>query len=319
MYVASNRWWQFTSLLFLMVGGAGLHQVIAAPVTLYSTQFESAEGFNAVYELADQGGWVGYGTGGNGVQEFYPTYGQSAYVGNVPATTYAGLYLWHPVSSFSTNYPIITFTVKMALVESTNGYRDQFFWSVYNTNGAPLCSLNFFNDYPGFWDIYYDQDNFAAPKYSGRYIPPNAVYSLRMTMNLASNRWDAWLGGVQVVTNALITGTNASRALRAVEAVWLPTSVSGTGNNYMVFDNFTLTADVLPQTIPEVQPPVFLGGGQHRIRVTGQTGMRYALEGSTNLATWAALKTNLIAGTYFDYTNSSGSTMWQFYRARWVP
>jgi hypothetical protein len=289
-------------------------QAFAVPVVVYATQFEPAEGFDLNFDLAGQKGWTNAGLGGNGLLQGYSGYGQSAYIGYWPPATYSGFYLWHPNKPAFTNYPLLTFTVDMALVDSTNAFRDVFLWTAYNTAGNALFSLSFFSSNPGQWDIYYMQDSDTVYRGTGWQIASSNIFNVRMTMNFPSNRWDAWVGARQVVTNALVTGTNAPKNLGDMDAVWLPDSHAGTGNNFMIFDNYTISGEV-----PKLDPPVFIAGGQHRIRANGPNGLRYSLDVSTNLATWAPLRTNLITGGFADYTNANAGRVQQHYRARWVP
>lgn len=257
------------------------------------------------------------GNGGNGLTDWNAAfgYGQSAYVGASPLTT-NGLFVWRPINHNPTNRPEVTVTLDLSLVDSTTTNRDEFRWSVYNIAGVRLFSLIFDNRDLG---IYHQLDDNVF-RFTGWGINNDDIYSLEMRMNFPSNHWNAWVGGVQVVTNQLITTTNAARTFGDVDAVWLPGSTAGAGDNFMVFDNLSITADVVQLPPPRIQPPVAVAGGQYLLRVNGSDGERYAVEASTNLTVWTALKTNVISGGYFDYldTGAVGQPK-RFYRARWVP
>ena len=295
----------------------------AAPVLLYSTQFEAAEGFVSGENLYGQNGWTNSGSGGNGLTDWNAIYGyeQSGFIGFSPPTS-NGLYLWRPINHTPSNLPLVTVEFDMSLTDSTTTNRDEFRWSVYNMDSDRLFSLVFdvrdLDIYAGV-GIYQLLDN-EAFKYTGWEIFTNDVYSVKMQMNFAANQWSAWVGGVQVVTNELITTLNAPRTFGDVDAVWLPGYASGPGDNFMVFDDLTITADVAQPPIATLEPPLPIGGGQYLIRVHGDEGMKVAVEASTNLTNWLSLKTNVVTGGYFDFldTTSVGLPR-RFYRARFVP
>jgi hypothetical protein len=61
-------------------------------------------------------------------------------------------------------------------------------------------------------------------------------------------------------------------------------------------------------------------GGQTSLRLNGQSGSRFAIEASTNLINWTALKTNLVSDGTFDYVDTTATALARrLYRARWVP
>ena len=287
-------------------------------MTLYSTGFEVAEGYDANEDLAGQNQWTSIGDGGNGVGEFFGGFGQSAYIGFGPPTT-NGLELYRPVNHTPTNQALVTATLDMLIVDSTNTLRrDEFRWSVYNIQGQRLFCIIFDNYDLG---IYYQLDS-GSDNSAGWFFENDLIYTLKIEMNYGSNRWDAWLGDTQIITNQLITTTNAARTFGDLDAVWLlrPELNSIAGDNYMVFDNLLLTADTVAVPAPALSAPVPIGGGQYLIRVNGTEGGKFAVQASTNLTSWTALKTNVITGGYFDYLDTSAVGLPQrFYRASWIP
>jgi hypothetical protein len=286
----------------------------AAPVTLYETTFEN---FNPNLDLAGQNQWISNGVGGNGLVLDYID-AQSGYIGYGPPPSTNGLYVWRPVNHNPTNLPIVTVTLDMEVIDSTTSNYDEFRWSVYNIAGDRLFSLIFDNRD---WGIYRQLDNDQF-EFDGWGFETNTIYTVELRMNFASNRWDVWVGGEQIVTNELITTQNAPRTFGDVDAVWLRGGAVA-GNNFMVFDNLKITAEAIavpPPAPPVIQPLLAFGGGQYLIRVTGTEDVKFAVEGSTNLLNWVSLKTNVISGGYFEHldTTAAGLTR-RFYRARWVP
>lgn len=91
----------------------------------------------------------------------------------------------------------------------------------------------------------------------------------------------------------------------------------------MVFDNYTVTAEALPPAAPPAPRLTLLGrtpDGQASLRLAGQNGSKFAIEASTNLLHWTALKTNVVLDGSFDHVDSGAPAFSRrLYRARWVP
>jgi hypothetical protein len=105
-----------------------------------------------------------------------------------------------------------------------------------------------------------------------------------------------------------------------VDAVWAVFDPANPGDNYLLFDNYRITAEVLQPPAPRVQILGRTGDGQFLLRVLGESGARFAIEATTNLTQWTALKTNAITDGFFDYVDSSAPAFARrFYRARWSP
>jgi len=302
----------FASLL-LMTASAN------AVTNLYFTRFEASEGYNPNNELVGQNGWVTdtLSYGGNGLTtNFLGT--QAAYVGLFPLNPFDDLIsVWQPLNfkPIESGLPIVEFSTLMSIIDSiapdTN--RDDFLWTVYNSQGSPLLTVDFFN---GDANIYYSLGTNLLLA-TGVTFTNDVAYDFRIQMDFARNRWSATLSGTLLVTNQPIADPSQALDLADVDAVWWPLYRNYPGNNFMIFDNYKITADALP--------PVLLSAlghdtsGQFLLRLYGPSGNRYAIEASTDLLQWTSLKTNVVTDGYFDYidpgarTNSS-----QYYRARAV-
>src|SRR2546422_931895 len=85
----------------------------AARTNIFSTQFESAEGYRTNLELIGQNDWVGGGSGGNGiVTNYLAGQGQQAYVGFFPPKTNDDtLFVWKPLnfSPLTNGLPLVKF------------------------------------------------------------------------------------------------------------------------------------------------------------------------------------------------------------------
>jgi len=321
MKLSSFTWRRGGACFLLLTAVLNLTRAEAAPITLYSTQFEPAQGFVLNNPIPGRDGWVSDGgSGGNGIRTNDITgFGQSAYIGKLPAVGTNGLYLWRPLNFTPTNRPLVEFTVDFTMFDSTTTNRDEFRWSVYNLAGQRLFSLILDNRDLG---IYYQLDD-GEYYDSGWSFNNEDVFTLQIRMNFAANRWDAWVGESQVVPDEPITTTNAARTLGDVDVVWLRGTPNQAGDNFMVFDNYTITADVLPAP-PLGQPAALqlLGAinGQYLIRIDGSANAAYAVEASTNLVDWTALRTNVATDGYFYHLDSGSVGLKQrYYRARWVP
>ncbi len=292
----------------------------AADNVLYSTQFESAEGYNPKLELAGQQGWVSYGadSGGNGfTTNFFGS--QAAYVGRTPLKPPGEfLNVWRPINYTPAQGEsfMATFTVDMAIADSSNKNWDDFYWSVYNVQGDRLFTIDF--------------DNYGLSVYyvlggTNYFVPTQLSFSngipctLAIDMDFSSNRWDASLSGHLLATNQPITMTNAPLDLGDVDAVWALYNVNAPGNNYMAFDNYKISTAPVQGPPPRLSVLAYAQGSPAALRVRGISGAHCAIEASTNLVDWLPIRTNIVSGGYFDFIDTSASQFSRrFYRARQV-
>ncbi len=312
------------ALAFLggVIGIVGL-QLSAAAITtnLYSTQFEAAQGYNSASNLVGQAGWVGDGTGGNGlVNDFIPGQGQQAYIGfNAPTPGDDLTFVWRPInfSPLTTGFPKVKFSTQIQFIDSANGNYDFFQWRAYNAQADRLFTLDFD---VFFTNINYRLDGTNDYVASGVEFSFNTTYLLNVMMDFAANRWSATLNDAVIASNQPITTVNAPLNLGDMDAVWFLYDPEAPGDNYMVFDNYTVTAESVPVTPAQLQ---FLGRtaqGWALLQVAGSAGSRWAVEASTNLTQWTSLQTNQIAGTHFDVVDQSAAGLpRRYYRARHVP
>jgi hypothetical protein len=295
----------------------------AASNLLYSTGFSAAEGFDWRYELAGQNGWVKDidSDGGNGITtNFFGSY--AAYVGLFelnPKDDFINL--WRPVTNslpLSDN-PVVHFSTRMAVIDSTTNRWDDFFWSVYNQAGDRLLTLDFDN-YS--YEINYLLEGSTNWVYTGVNFVNDTAYTLRIRMDLAANKWSASLDSSILATNLPITTTGVARNLGDVDAVWAIYERDWPGDNFMIFDNYTITEETTSTSAPVPATLKSLGrtsNGLFLLRVYGLSGARYAVEASSNLGQWTSLRTNLVTDGYFDFIDANSPPARRFYRARFVP
>lgn len=285
----------------------------AAPLTIvYRTGFEATEGYNTTLDLAGQQGWIGEGSGGNGLGTgLMPGPGQQAYVGfTAPQRGDSALFLYYPLNR---NLTRAQFSVTMAVADSTNSQWDDFYWSLYNSTGDHLLSLDFDN-YE--LKIFYYLDNATNRIASGLSFTNGVANSLLLNLEFASNRWNATFNGRLLATNQPITTGGLALDLGDIDAVWSLYDTNAPGDNYMAFDNYQLSGMIPP---PQVSAAGFLSRSPI-IRVTGQANNSFAVEASTNLQSWISLRTNITYGGSFDFVDTGATALPQrSYRARWVP
>jgi hypothetical protein len=210
--------------------------------TLYSTAFELAEGFNSTSALAGQGGWTSLGVGQNGILlNAFAGMGQQGYLGYGTTADGVNTYLWKPLNySPDTNTrPVVTFSVDMKIVDSGNFLYDDFGWDVFNRNGDRL----FFLDFDNFrMKVYYRLNDSTTYYDTGWTFEDGQVYHLVVNMDFARDRWSATVDGTTLVQGQPISAANnVGLDLGDIDAVWLQSSGLA-GDNYLVFDNYSVTA-----------------------------------------------------------------------------
>ena len=235
-------------------GASGAIVLTIYPATLsqdiYYTGFESFEGYSTSLPLAGQNGWTKYGPGQDGVvYDYFYDFSQQAYLGSFSLSNAAATYVWQPLNyTPNTNTrPVVLFSTYMEIVDSTNYLYDDFGWDVYNTNVDELFFLDFYNND---LHIYYLLNDGSDYHDTGQTFQNNYIYYLEVTMDFARNRWSATLDGAPLVQNQPISATNnVALNLGDIDATWLENS-GAYGNNYMLFDEYYLTAE--PSQAPRI-------------------------------------------------------------------
>ncbi|MEW6303366.1 MAG: hypothetical protein AB1705_07850 [Verrucomicrobiota bacterium] len=315
-------------MLCVLAAAVGLgtrHASFAAtPTVIYSTSFEVAENYNIDNDLVGQNGWVGFGTGGNGlVTNYFEGMGQQAYIGFSPPTDSSdSLTIWRPINfnPIPANKPIVTFSVLMMINDSSdtvNGPFDEFRWSIYNSAGNRLFTLIFDNHT---WNIDYLLDEASPPfRSTGKKFQTFTIYRLVVGMDFQRNQWSAMLDNVPLVVDQPITTRGQALDFGDADAVWFIRTPGSPGDNFMVFDDYLVTAeeDFVPP--PLLETVTRLGDGSMLLRLHGENNVSYAIEGTVNLSSWIPLKTNTPTDGTFEYLDTTaGQSPLKFYRARVV-
>ena len=157
------------------------------------------------------------------------------------AASLSSLNVWRPVNfdPIASSDPIIRFSVSMSIIDSTNREYDCFRWSVYNSDGGRLFSLDFDNDTTVISYALEDSTNFIS---TGLKFTNSILYDLVISMNFANNSWSATLDDRTLASAQAITTRGSPLTLGDVDAVWAFKNPDAPGNNYLVFDNYQLVA-----------------------------------------------------------------------------
>lgn len=305
-----------------LVLGLAAGQIAAAAqgTVLYSTGFENAEGFSTQFTLAQQNGWVAEGTGGNGLLvEAFPGMGQQAYIGFHPPTDRTDFTsVWKPlnVAPLPAGQKVVRFSVVMQIVQSTGGGDDAFRWSVYSAGGTRLFSLDFDTRTTNI-DYILSDGQFRSTGYTFDF---DGVYDLTIWMNFQNNHWTALLNDRVIVNSETIAPTAADLTLGDVDAVWLISNMQGIGNNYMLFDEYRITAETL-SSIPGAIEPIGVDAARNfNFLVHGEKGFRYAVEVTSDFREWFSLGTYDNPNGTFEFQDTFAKDFASgFYRLRQAP
>lgn len=304
---------------------------VPAITTNFSTGFESTEGYISGTGLSGQQGWVGYVVStnlvftnatslGNGVTSpGLVGSGQAAYVGLTPLPRAYNNYIeearFFSLDPVSSGLPMVNFSTRLKIMDSTVFFYDYFYWDFYNTNGNYLFGIEFNNDLLRISAV--NSTNKATKL--GNYT--NAIeYALDVSMNFASNRYSVTWNGVMLTNDVPIAINGIPLSLGMIAAVWQSSDPTNGADNYMLFDDVRLVSSALVPPRPQLKVLTPGGSINATLRLTGQDGFRFALDGATNQVSWLAVSTNILSGGKADYADPGAvGKSARFYRARWVP
>lgn len=308
----------------LLVGGllsAALS--IQAATTLYSTGFEANEGFDPQFTLAGQNAWKSEGTGGNGLlTEAFTGYGQQAYIGRFAPTDRNDLTsVWKPINynPVPAGVRIVKFSVLLRFVPSASGGQDDFRWSIYNSDGVRLFSLDF-ETRSGIISYLLQDATFRDTGWTFDFLP-DGVYQLVVWMDFSRNHWTAFLNDALLVHAQKIAQQDSRLTFGDADAVWSVRDINAPGDNYMIFDEYIVTAEDAEGIPPVLEPMALSTAGFSQVRLLGQAGVRYAIDVTSDFKQWFSLGEDYLGSATHDLiledTTAEGQPV-SFYSARVV-
>jgi hypothetical protein len=305
---------RIAALLLTVVWAATVSLAGAAQRVIYETRFEVSEGYDPELTLIGQNGWVGEGSGANGlVTNFFAGEAQHAFIGFSAPTNSTVLNAWRPVNYLpgGTNPPQVRFSVLMSIEDSASTTnRDDFRWSFYNGRADRLFTLDFDNNSLGI-NYLLDDNAFVA---TGVTFSNSVNYELEVRIDFVQNRWSALLNGQGVVSNLQVTTRNVPLDLGDVDAVWAIRTEGKPGDNFMVFDNYRITVESnVPPRLEALDWSPRLG---FILQWSGVPGVRYLLEGSSDFEVWHPVVTNTMGADGFIRQNDNTGGGLRFYRVQ---
>jgi len=258
--------------------------------TLYYSGFEPEQDYDTEFDLIGQDGWGGEGTGGNGlVENKFEGMGQQGYIGFFSPKYF--LNLWRPVEEIKPEETKITFSVFMMIIDSTNGHRDDFRWSVYNSDEQHLVTLNFDNESKNINYALEDEEDFTSTGYE---FENEAIYELKFVMDFANNSWTVTVGSEALVNEKQLTTTGINLTFGDLGPLWVIRKPETPGDNYMVFDDYRITVetnDSPPDTPPTLAWDGWTDDGRAMLQLGGDAMTDYTVEVSSDLENWNVLLT----------------------------
>ncbi|MEE2947733.1 MAG: hypothetical protein VX392_05400 [Verrucomicrobiota bacterium] len=299
--------------------------------TVYYTGFESEQGYDMEITLIGQDEWHGAGkegiipTGGNGlIRDYIENLGQQGYIGYWPPeeATEPFTSLWRPVKGIGPEETRITVTMLMMIVDSTNDQRDDFRWTLYNNNVRRLMTLDFDNETRNI--NYALDDDILLP--TGYRFKHETLYELKFVLDFAANTWTASIGdegqGIVLFIKAKkLTTTGLSLIFGDLGPSWVYRNPETPGDNYMVFDEYRITAEIrdeIPKASPTLEWAGSLINGRAKLLLGGKATMNYIVEASDDLKNWTSIETTKLEDTWKEVLIDTRGHTQRFYRARAV-
>ena len=193
----------------------------------------------------------------------------------------------------ATEKPIVEINTLIGIEDSTNDQRDDFYLSIYNTDGNRLASIRFDNEGPdttnsqfGIW-----RENSTSQFDTLFDFALGELFNLVAAVDLENNTWSASIDSIPMFENAQFSNTGDPINFGFLSFEWAITALSTSDHG----DNFLLVADISIQSVDTQSV-----GDMTRVEVTHQfdslgginlnwqtaVGWTDQVEYSTDLITW---------------------------------
>ena len=212
--------------------------------------------------------------------------GKSAYLGfNTPATR------WNYVARSFNHDPAVedSATIEIdtliGIQDSTNGFFDSFFVSLYNQQGQFLAAVQFTNE-KQLYRIWRD-DGLTLTDTTVNFIP-GELQLLVLSIDFQKNRWSAEHDGIPLFTDQIFSRSGEPRTFGSLSYEWQVTDDDPAhhGNNWM------LVADCQAWAIPAgaaevlIDDIIFSESGRPAFQFTGEPGWTYQIEYTETFSEW---------------------------------
>lgn len=151
----------------------------------------------------------------------------------------------------SGTYPQVNFSVDLSVVDSTNGRADSFVFRFVNLAGETLSSITFRNSSQ---TVMFSTPTGVGAMLTDFRLVNGRLTTLRVALNLATNRWSAWLGDEVLFADQVINSLGFARTLREVAVDWAIASPGNPGDNYITLNRYLLSQDKGFQTLTFTPP-----------------------------------------------------------------
>jgi hypothetical protein len=202
----------------------------------------------------------------------------------------------------------------MMIVDSTNDQRDDFRWTIYNSDVQRMVTLDFDNETNNI-NYALDDDVFLPTEYGFEH---DAVYELKFVMDFASNSWTVTVGEEVLVDGKKLTTTGAALTFGDLGPSWIIRNPETPGDNYMVFDEYRITAEIRDEIPPTLEWAGSLINGRAKLRLGGNATTNYIVEASDDLKNWTSIETTKLEDTWKEVLIDTRGHTQRFYRARTV-
>ncbi len=231
----------------------------ANPSVIYATDFEHFA--TGAGELVNYEQWTQFNasssTNAQGILPLgFTGQGRAAYLGygapSFTSATSSTVFVYRPLNfdPVAENAPVVQFRTDFSIIGSTNGLNDVFSIYLFNRAGSILAGMLIdpatrrLTTYDG-----------GAIGSSSLPISFNTRYTVVATFNFTTHTWNLRINSTDLVTNATF-GVGKTADVGDFDFTWsVLDSQRRQGDNFMIFDNLSITADAAPTAAPIVQLP----------------------------------------------------------------
>lgn len=234
-----------------------------AQTTLFSTDFDTEHALGAD-NLAGVNNWASNAVN-SGVQGIRQNGGNLyGYLGGAaPSDNFREVYQSTPYDPVGQGTPILNISMDFAVFDSANLEYDRFYVDIFNQDIELLGSIVFDNVSLGIlsWDAVNELKDTGVAFTSGTFE------QLAISINLATNRWNATYGANTLFANEVFHAGTSTLDYDSLTFTWEVTDPDNPGDNFAAFDNIQIqTATPEPSTFALLAGVVCLGGALLRRR-----------------------------------------------------